>query len=214
MMDFEWKPPVETKFVHSCVAMCLQHQAFNKQELTDIGIRGRLQFTWHLSSSSSFQTSSSSFLQMPSMICFWRNRSWIGNWKQEEIAIKEILIMKTMFPKGNRVLTPLWMTLIGKTYLLNNIYLFAEIMSLKWSLSRSLNSLKKKIGKVFVDSKWEINFFPLFLDKGRYKKKTFFFWLSFPNVGGWGGWFPSKVQTPQNPPKSPRKSPFSTQISI
>ena len=87
------------------------------------------------------------------MICFWRNRSWIGNWNQEEIAIKEIVIMKTMLPKGKRVLTLLWMTLIGKTCLLNNIYLFAEIMLLKWSLSRSLNSLKKKIGKVFVDSK-------------------------------------------------------------
>ena len=44
-------------------------------------------------------------------------------------------------------------------------------------------------------------------------KKTFFFGISFPNVGGWGGWFPNKVQTPQNPPKLPQKSPFSTQIS-
>ena len=193
MMDFEWKPPVETKFVHSCVAMCLQHQAFNKQELTDIGIRGRLQFTWHLSSSSSFQTSSSSFLQMPSMICFWRNRSWIGNWNQEEIAIKEI--MKTMLPKGNRVLTLLWMTLTGKTCLLNNIYLFSEIMSLKWSLSRSLNSLKKKIGKVFVDSKWEINFFPLFLDKGRYKKKRFF-WDIIPKCGLVGWLIPKQGSNP------------------
>ena len=48
--------------------------------------------------------------------------------------------------------------------------------------------------------------------KGRCKKKRFF-WRSFPNVGGWGGWFPNKVQTPQNPPKGPQKSPFSTQIS-
>ena len=47
--------------------------------------------------------------------------------------------------------------------------------------------------------------------KGRYKNKRFF-GTSFPNVGGWGGWFPNKVQTPQNPTKSPRKSPFSTQI--
>ena len=45
------------------------------------------------------------------------------------------------------------------------------------------------------------------------KKKKFFFGKSFPNVGGWGGWFPNKVQTPQNPPKLPRKSPFLTQIS-
>ena len=48
---------------------------------------------------------------------------------------------------------------------------------------------------------------------GGLPKKTFFFGISFPNVGGWGCWFPNKVQTPQNPPKFPRKSPFSTQIS-
>ena len=27
-------------------------------------------------------------------------------------------------------------------------------------------------------------------------KKTFFFGRSLPNVGGWGGWFPNKVETP------------------
>ena len=45
------------------------------------------------------------------------------------------------------------------------------------------------------------------------KKKPFFFGRSLPNMGGWGGWLPNKVQTLQNPPKLPRKSPFSTQIS-
>ena len=50
-------------------------------------------------------------------------------------------------------------------------------------------------------------------NKGSCQKKTFFFGISFPNVGGWGGWFPNKVQTPQNLPKSPWKSPFSTWIS-
>ena len=40
---------------------------------------------------------------------------------------------------------------------------------------------------------------------GKLPKKNVFFGKSFPNVGGWGGCFPNKVQTPQNPPKSPRK---------
>ena len=44
-------------------------------------------------------------------------------------------------------------------------------------------------------------------------KKKVKFGKVFPNVGGWGVWFPNKVQTPQNPPKSPRKLPFLTQIS-
>ena len=48
---------------------------------------------------------------------------------------------------------------------------------------------------------------------GSRQKKRFFLNV-FPNVGGWGSWFPNKVQTPQtHPPKSPRKSPFLTQIS-
>ena len=33
--------------------------------------------------------------------------------------------------------------------------------------------------------------------------KKRFFWRFLPNVGGWGGWFPNKVQTPQNPPNYP-----------
>ena len=49
--------------------------------------------------------------------------------------------------------------------------------------------------------------------EGSCQKKTVFFGRSLPNVGGWGGWLPNKVQTPQNPPKLPRKSPFSTRIS-
>ena len=44
-------------------------------------------------------------------------------------------------------------------------------------------------------------------------QKNVFFGISFPNVGGWGGWFLNKVQTPQNPPNSPRKLTFSTRIS-
>ena len=43
---------------------------------------------------------------------------------------------------------------------------------------------------------------------------TRFFGTSLPNVGGWGGWLPKKVQTPQNPPKSPRKLPFSTKFHL
>ena len=35
------------------------------------------------------------------------------------------------------------------------------------------------------------------------QKREVFFGISFPNVGGWGGWFPNKVQTPQNPPNHP-----------
>ena len=45
------------------------------------------------------------------------------------------------------------------------------------------------------------------------EKNNRFFGRSLPNMGGWGGWLPNKVQTLQNPPKLPRKSPFSTQIS-
>ena len=44
-------------------------------------------------------------------------------------------------------------------------------------------------------------------------QKTPFFGRSLPNVGGWVGWFPNKVQTTQNLAKSPRKLPFSTRIS-
>ena len=51
--------------------------------------------------------------------------------------------------------------------------------------------------------------------RGAPQKWNRFFGKVFPNVGGWGGWFPKKVQTPQNPPKLPiKKSPFSTQISL
>ena len=53
----------------------------------------------------------------------------------------------------------------------------------------------------------------LMLSYSRRPSKKTFFGRFLPNVGGWGGWFPNKVQTPQNHPKSPQKSPFSTRIS-
>ena len=34
------------------------------------------------------------------------------------------------------------------------------------------------------------------------KKFNLFFGKSFPNMGGWGGWFPNQVQTPQNHPEN------------
>ena len=77
--------------------------------------------------------------------------------------------------------------------------------------------LYQKKGKKVIEKKSKTNVIMLWsariariifpLREGVKKKR------SFPNVGGWGGWFPNKVRTPQNPPKSPRKSPFSTQIS-
>ena len=39
---------------------------------------------------------------------------------------------------------------------------------------------------------------------GKLPKKKRFFGKSFPNVGGWGGWFPNKVQTPQSPQITPK----------
>ena len=60
-----------------------------------------------------------------------------------------------------------------------------------------------------LQESWQCAIFAL----GGLPKKTFFFGISFPNVGGWGGWFPNKVQTPQKKNKSTRKSPFSTRIT-
>ena len=60
-----------------------------------------------------------------------------------------------------------------------------------------------------VPTTWEV--FTGFPFRESVKKR--FFGRFLPNVGGWGGWFPNKVQTPQNHPKSPQKSPFSTRIS-
>ena len=39
-------------------------------------------------------------------------------------------------------------------------------------------------------TKWNISL-------GKPSKKICFFWKVFPNVVGWGGWFPNKVQIPQ-----------------
>ena len=43
----------------------------------------------------------------------------------------------------------------------------------------------------------------MIITQGR-RKKHVLFGRFLPNVGGWGGWIPNKVQTPQNPPKSPK----------
>ena len=52
----------------------------------------------------------------------------------------------------------------------------------------------------------------LFPAKGGCQKKKFF-WDIFPKCG-WVGWLiPKQCSNPSKPPKSPRKSPFSTQIS-
>ena len=69
--------------------------------------------------------------------------------------------------------------------------------------------------------KKKLNFHPFFISilafssfvRGAPIKKNFLFGRFLPNMGGWGGIFPNKVQTPQNLPKSLWKSPFSTWIS-
>ena len=43
---------------------------------------------------------------------------------------------------------------------------------------------------------------------GKAPPKKCFFGRYLPNVDGWGGWFPNKVQTPQNPPNCPEKFLF------
>ena len=89
--------------------------------------------------------------------------------------------------------------------LIFGIRIMLEAFPLEW-WSIHLFYIKKRNKKV-ESSKNIVNI------KGRSQKNTVWFGKSFPNMGGWGGWFPNKVQTSQNPPKSPRESPFSTQVS-
>ena len=48
-----------------------------------------------------------------------------------------------------------------------------------------------------------------FISLGKVPKNVFF--LTFPNMDGWGGWFPNRPKPPNHPPKTPqlsRMSPF------
>ena len=99
-------------------------------------------------------------------------------------------------PRQNPQTDQLKLILILKTYTLN---LAQPVTILAW-VSRVTILLP------LVAYNWQF-----WVREGVQKKR--FFGRSFPNVGGWGGWFPNKVQTPQTPPQIPRKSPFSTQIS-
>ena len=95
------------------------------------------------------------------------------------------------------------MSLIGraKEWITNHGHIWSNPHVADWNISAL-----KTFGKSVI-------FFTTSLSGlGSFRKGVqnyFFFERSLPNVGGWGGWFPNKVQTP----KSPRKSPFLTQIS-
>ena len=87
----------------------------------------------------------------------------------------------------------------------------AKLIFVSWSINRVVKPCKllklSSAGIFTAIFLFEWNSFNL----GKLpKKKNVFFGRSLPNVGGWGGWFPNKVQTPQNPRKPPRKSPFLT----
>ena len=69
-----------------------------------------------------------------------------------------------LLPTDNRVLNLLWMIFIGKTDDVSSINIcLLRSCPYKWSLSRSLNSLKKEIRKGIAESRSEINFMILFL---------------------------------------------------
>ena len=107
-----------------------------------------------------------------------------------------------------------------------DLQLFLSLASIwKWLCLHSLNPAKWSSGVQHIgEIEWMVNAGKVEIDRWRQaasvrlqlregvQRKHVFFGRSFPNVGGWGGWFSNKVQTPQNLPKSPRKSPFSTRI--
>ena len=46
------------------------------------------------------------------------------------------------------------------------------------------------------------------------KKNRFFLWRFLPNVGGWGGWFPSKVQNPKKKTNHPENRLFRPKVHL
>ena len=107
------------------------------------------------------------------------------------------------------------MTVSSQMFCYNGKTFPANFVDNQW-LSRE-DSLEARSRNQLIHSGFSLNAFvqeiSLLLDLGKVSKKKRFFGISFPNVGGWGGWFPNKVQIPQKKTKSPRKSPFSTRIS-
>ena len=77
------------------------------------------------------------------------------------------------------------------------------------SFSRSRYSQHQRKYTICCFLKWDTH---TLVREGVQKKP--FFGRSFPNVGGWGGWFPNKVQTPQNPPNHPENRLFRPEFHL